>query len=194
MSDSEKHTVLLHKYTVASADMRYITINEREIYLHRISPGSYIIRGEMPGCDESCHANLSQTLLEYVLDCEGCADTEEAAEEAQSFGWHMGEVLAKTIKTQNSEHPLAELAAMGVECILSSLEVPYEFRASGGLHYRMQYSPLPYSAEQTATQRGIALAQQALISMVKGTLRAVSPDYTLLETSPDFTTITIQTG
>ena len=57
----------LLSYKIASSNMRYIEINEREIYLRQDPQLGIVLLGEVPFCGPDCNANLSQMLLEYTM-------------------------------------------------------------------------------------------------------------------------------
>ena len=68
---------LAFQYLIASGDMRFIERTERSIVIIGEGDIDWVIRGEVEGCGEACHANLSQIFLEYLMSCEGCGDQQE---------------------------------------------------------------------------------------------------------------------
>ena len=94
----------LYTYEIASGDMRYIEINERNLYLRRDPSLGLILRGELPGCGAGCYADLSQVMLEYAMTCEGCKSPQEAAEYVANFGKRLGEILAQQLSTRANRH------------------------------------------------------------------------------------------
>ena len=54
----------LLSYVIASADMRYVEVNRREVYLRQDPELGLIVRGEMEGCGPACYVDLNQVLLE----------------------------------------------------------------------------------------------------------------------------------
>ena len=81
-------------YVIASADMRYIEINEREIYIRQDPVVGIVVRGEISGCGAGCYADLSQIFLEYAMSCEGCSDQTEGEKSVTRFGARLGAILA----------------------------------------------------------------------------------------------------
>ena len=72
----------LLSYVIASSNMRYIEINERDIYLRDDPQLGPVLRGEIPECGADCHANLSQMLLEQAMSCDDCRDQAATARHA----------------------------------------------------------------------------------------------------------------
>jgi hypothetical protein len=83
----------IFSYAIASGDMRYIEIGEREIYLRNDPKVGLIYRGEIAGCGPECHFELNEILLEFAMSCEGCREESFATKEVIQFGEHLGEVL-----------------------------------------------------------------------------------------------------
>lgn len=171
----------LFSYIVASADMRYIEVGERQIML-RNEPGiGPMMRGEMEGCGPDCEINLSEILLEYALTCEGCRDLETAGESAGLFGVRLGRVLAARL-CQDSDR--VETVKAGFRCILNSMQVPYTFEQSEDrLRFDLAYSPVHEAAQGMGSTRGIGSAQRALTNLCRTVLRIMAPNWTLVQPS-----------
>ena len=94
-SDIQDTPVL--SYVIASADMRYIEIGKREVYLRNDPKADLVFQGEIPGCGPDSFVDLSEILLEYAMSCEGYREQSVVSEEVTRFGEQLGEILlAKT--------------------------------------------------------------------------------------------------
>lgn len=84
----------VYSYVLASADMRYIEIGEREIYLSNDPKAGLLFQREMSGCRPGYFVDLSQILLEYAISCEECREQNAASEQVVRFGEQFAEILA----------------------------------------------------------------------------------------------------
>jgi hypothetical protein len=63
----EMQETLLLRYPIASGDMKFIEVNQRDIYLRNDPASGIVLRGEIPDCGPGCYADLGQVILEYVM-------------------------------------------------------------------------------------------------------------------------------
>jgi hypothetical protein len=167
-------------YTVASADMRYIEVNEREVYLRNDPALGPVVRGEVPGCDSSCDAGLSQVLLEYVISCEGCKGEPIEADAADRFGRQLGTRLVNNLYPAASETPVMDRLAGAFDCILNSMPVSFRAEhAKNRLDYTLTHDPLQMTAQETGLTRGVDMARRAFVALCTSVIQALAPDWTL---------------
>ena len=112
-------------YPLASGDMRYIEIGERDIYLRKDPISGMVFRGEISGCGSECFVELNEILLEYAMSCEGCREKSIAAEEVAHFGQNLGKVLLDNTYDYIAELTKAEKLANTFRCILNSMSSKY---------------------------------------------------------------------
>ena len=180
----EVSDTLLFSYTVASAEMRYIEVGERDIFLRSDPELGLVVRGEMPGCGPSCNANLSRILLEYALTCEGCKDKEEAAESAGLFGVRLGKILAAKLCIDPIRVKPIDNISHSFECILNSMGVSYQIDCTPDqLRFSLDESPLHKAARKTGTNRGVSNALRSFIALCRTMLRILAPEWTIQEPS-----------
>jgi hypothetical protein len=177
----------LFSYIVASADMRFTEVSQREIYLRQDAQMGLIVRGEISGCGEGCHANLSQIFLEYAMSCEGCRDQDEAYESTTRFGERLGSALAARLAPGIAGLPPIDQLSVAFQCLLNSMNVPFRTeRTAGRLFYTLAYCPFCESARQTGINREELLAYWAYVALCGNMLRSLAPDWALLQPSePD---------
>jgi hypothetical protein len=169
-------------YRIASADMRYIEIGERLVFLRDDPISGPVLRGELAGCGSDCYIDLSQLFLEYALSCEGCRDHLAAEEEAARFGTRLGKLITIQICPEDSSLlPDARLHT-AFHCIFSSMKVPYTVvRTTSQLRYTLARSPIHEAATDMGLSRAVLIASRALYSLIKSLVRFMAPEWELLK-------------
>jgi hypothetical protein len=168
----------LLSFVIASADMRYVEVNERHVYLRQVPKQGLIVRGEMLGCGADCYVDLNQILLEHALSCEGSKDQVIAEETAEKFGRRLAKAL---IDRLDREGPPAERLATIYECILRSMAVPFEIRRGAqALRYELAYSPLHQAAEGRALSLGLPMARWSFVTLCDTIAETLAPEWELL--------------
>jgi hypothetical protein len=171
-------------YAIASADMRYIEIGERDIYLRNDPEAGLVFRGEISGCGSNCFVELNEILLEYAMSCEGCRDQSVASQEVVRFGEHLGEVLvAKTYKNI-AKLPTTEKLSSAFKCILNSMSATYiEESKENHLEYSLGCCPLRECAKSTGLSRSVEMAHLSFIALCKSLIKALAPNWVLMQPS-----------
>ena len=170
----------LLSYVIASADMRYVEVNKREVYLRQDPELGLIVRGEMEGCGPACYVDLNQILLEHALSCEGCKDHVIAEETAEHFGRRFAQALVSALDG-NSDAPPAERLAKAYECLIRSMAVPFEIqRGAHFLRYDLPYSPLHQAAEGRALKLGLPMARWTFVTLCESIVETLAPEWELL--------------
>jgi hypothetical protein len=168
----------LLSFVIASADMRYVEVNERHVYLRTDPEWGLIVRGEMPGCGPACYVDLNQILLEHALSCEGCKDHVIAEETAEHFGRRLAKAL---IDRLDREAAPADRLAVIYECLLRSMAVPFELqREAQALRYELAYSPLHQAAEGRALNLGLPMARWSFVTLCESIAQSLAPEWELL--------------
>jgi hypothetical protein len=179
-------------FALASADMRYIEIGEREIYLRNDPEAGLVFRGEIFGCGPGCIVDLSEILLEYAMSCEGCREQSVASEEVARFGEHLAEVLVEKTYHDIAELPTPEKLSSAFKCILNSMSVTYiEESKKDHLEYSLDCCPLSECAKSTGLSRSVEMAHLSFTSLCKSLIKALAPDWLLMQPSEGDTNIPI---
>lgn len=105
------------RYTIASADMYYSEMGQRDICVSDDPQEGLRIWGEMPIGGGASSVDLCQIFLEYALSCQAARTPEQSYNEMRAFGEHMGEMLASYI----TNTPLMKSATNPGACALESL-------------------------------------------------------------------------
>jgi hypothetical protein len=171
----------LYTYVIASGDMRYIEINQRNLFLRHDPNLGLILRGELPGCGAGCYADLSQVLLEYAMTCEGCKSPQEACEYVAGFGRRLGELLAQQLIAELASLPPEDLLPACLEFLLKSMLVPYTSQHSPQrLAYTLEYCPLCASGSASGMERELVMARYGFAALCKNLVAGLSPAWILV--------------
>jgi hypothetical protein len=139
----------LLSYLIASGDMRYIPVNEREVYLRATPDQGLRIQGEIPGCGSDCNINLSQVLFEYAVSCEDCKDHITSAESEKRFGQHLGQVFAAQLKVLGEDRPSAIRLEEAMTIILRSMDVHFSLDDDGNsMRFKVSECPITKAANE----------------------------------------------
>lgn len=172
----------LFSYVVASGDMRFIEIGERDLFLRDDAELGLVIRGEVPECGPVCFANLSQILLEYVMGCEDCRDAALTGEAADQFGRKLGRTLVDRLYPDHSASTGTEPLQKTMTVVVRSLSSPFEEWFNGDeLSYRLAYSPIHETAGKSALNLWIPLAHRALVALCQRIQEGLAPDWSLTQ-------------
>ena len=180
--DSNIKDIQLLWYVIASADMRYCEIGEREISLKYEPAAGFAVRAKLVGSEEGCCVDLAQILLEYSLSCEGWRDLQVQRGLVGEFGRHLGELIAVNIHQQIPALPAADEVATIFEAILNSVQASYSKEAHADLLlYSLASCPLNQAAHDAGMGRGIAMAYHAFVALCDGALQKVAPAWVLVK-------------
>jgi len=170
----------IYTYVIASGDMRYIEINQRNIFLRQDPNLGLILRGELPGCGAGCYADLSQVLLEYAMTCEGCKSLQEAEEYVAKFGARLGEILANRLAPSLTGQETGDRLSAAFEFLLRSMVVPFTVeRSEEQMRFILEYCPLCDSGLRHGMSRELALARHGFAALCQSMLQGLAPLWNL---------------
>lgn len=170
----------VYSYPIASGDMRYIEIGERDIYLRNDPESGLIFQGQIAGCGPKCHFELNEILLEYALSCEGCRDQGLATKEVIQFGKYLGEVLGETIAHQHKDSPDSQKISNAFKCVLNSMSANYiEHIKSDRIEYRLDCCPLSECARNIGLNRSITMAYISFVALCRSLIKNIAPGWEL---------------
>lgn len=178
----ENQDAPVFSYPLASGDMRYIEIGEREIYLRSDSTTGFVFRGEISGCGSECFVELNEILLEYAMSCEGCREESKAGEEVSCFGEHLGKILVAHTHDAIADLSGEDKLAYSFRCILNSMSSKYSENISmDRLEYSLDCCPLRECASDTGLNRSVGMAQISFVALCKYLIKSLAPDWELIE-------------
>jgi hypothetical protein len=179
-------------YAMASGDMRYIEIGRRDVYVRDDPDVGLIIRGEIPDCGPGCFVDLSEILLEYVMNCEGCREKSMATDEAVRFGEHLSEILLASTSSESSELPAVERLSSAFTFILNSMNASYTEENKGNLlEYSLEWCPLSECAQCNGLSRSVEAAHLTFTSLCNNLITSLAPGWALMQPSEADTKIPI---
>jgi hypothetical protein len=174
----------LCSYTVASAEMRYIEICKRDIYLRRDYESNPILRGEISDCGSGSAVDLNQILLEYSVSCEGCKKQEISEDAVITFGEQLGKILVDTLYKDKTDIPTIEKISTTFKCVLDSMTMPYTVAsASDTLQFNLSGCPIRETAKKNGLTRGIAMAHRSFIALCTCIIQNISPHWVMLNST-----------
>jgi len=174
----------LLSYVIASSDMRYIEINEREIYLRDDPQRGLVMQGEIPECGPDCYANLSQVLLEFAMCCEDCGDHAMTAAQVELFGVRLGERLLANLYSALIVPPDIDRLTQIIEILLNSLGVSFKKEMMADyLRYELAYCPIRAVAQKSGLSLWVAPARRAFVALCSYVVQTVAPERVLVQPS-----------
>ena len=170
----------LFSYIVASGDMRFIENNQRALFLRREPELGTVIRGEVAECGPTCHANLSQVLLEYVMSCEDGRLAHRTAMLADRFGQRLGRAFVALRYPEPSGAPASERLSDAGMIVIHSMDVPVTFdQTDDVLRFTLAYCPLHTAAGKAGLSMWVPLAHRALVAMLETLLQGIALEWAL---------------
>lgn len=174
----------VYSYALASGDMRYIEIGERDIYLRQIPQKGLIFRGEISGCGADCYAELNEILLEFAMSCEGCREQSEAEVQVTRFGEQIGKILSKNLNQDILKLSDVEKLSSAFRCILDSMTSKFTEKISQDqLGYTLDCCPLTECAINTGFTRSVEMAHLSFVALCTSLVQELSPDWVLRQPS-----------
>ena len=171
-------------YALASGDLRYIEIGEREIYLQQVPGKGLIFRGEIAGNIPGSEINLSEILLEYAMSCEGCNKAELATEMLLHFGEQLGHIYVETAAQDLQTLSDPEKISISMSCLLNSMEAKFrESLQANSIEYSLDCCPLSECAKDTGLNRSVEMAYISMEMLFKYVISILAPDWHLVHPS-----------
>lgn len=165
----------LGRYTIASADMYYSEMGQRDICVCDDPEKGFRIWGEMPGGGPVTAVDLCQIFLEYAMYCRTARDAEQSYNEMRSFGERLGDALAKYIKDTPLLKKAGDPGACALECVLEAIHAHVNIEHIGPeLRFVVAGCPLVNAAESTGLGE-IELAQFGFNVMCQQLIHAIDP-------------------
>lgn len=163
------------RYTIASADMYYTEMGQRDICVCDDPEKGLRIWGEMAIGGTATSVDLCQIFLEYALFCQTARDAEQSYSEMRSFGEHLGQMLAEYIKGTPLLKATTDPGACALESVLEAINAHLSIEHIGPeLRFIVAGCPLLDVSEHTGL-REIELAQFGFNVMCQSLIHAIDP-------------------
>ncbi len=170
----------LFNYTIASADMRYIEIGERVLYLRADPQHAPLVRGEIPGCGPGCYVDLSQVFLEFTMSCEGCREEDVVDEALVYFGERLGTLISSRLYPADNQRQTVDRLTGIFDCVFRSMKLPYSLeQEQGRLHYSFASCPFCDNQAYAGFTRSMDMARLGFIALCESILHNIAPGWVL---------------
>ena len=179
----------LYRYTIASFDMYYTELEQRDVFVRDDPVKGFQIWGQIAGSGAHTSVDLCQMFLEYAMYCRSWCNPGEAIYNMRAFGEQLGISLAKFIH----ETPPAEMnlnpGACSLMCLWEAMNIQFTVEQVGPeLHFFFANCPLEEVAQRLGL-RDVDLALYGVNAICQTLIHIVDPHMeilTPLEAHPDF--------
>jgi hypothetical protein len=174
-SISQNRLTRLYRYSIASSDMYYTELEQRDVYVSDHPRDGFKIWGQIAGAGPAASVDLCQMFLEYAMYCRSWGSPAEAAYNMHAFGERLGGALARFLK----ENPPADMSqnpgACALECLFESMGVQLSVEQVGPeLRFFFADCPLAEAAQRTGL-REVEPALYGVNSLCQTLIHAIDP-------------------
>ena len=167
---------LICRYPIASADMYYTEVGQRDVFVRDDLQHGFQIWGELTGAGEETSIPLCEIFLEYALGCQTAYEENQAYGIMESFGSGLGQAVAMYMLDNIFLDGFPNPGVCALECVLETLKVNFTVHQLGP-ELRFIICDCPF--EKTAAQTGLPqteLAHVGLNAMCQGLLYVIQPE------------------
>ncbi len=180
---AERHVTHLFRYSIASADMYYAEMEQRDVFLSYDGQGNFRICGEIVGGGSSTATDLFRVFLEYGLYCCSWCNMAEALYHMQDFGECFGRSLAAHLKDIVPPSMLDDSTVQVLKCIFETADVSLSIENIGG-EVRIVITDFPLDkAAECSGLRNVELARHGINSMCQTLIQGINPSLHLSASS-----------
>lgn len=131
LKNAAPRSTLICRYPIASSDMYYTELGQRDVYVCDDPQRGFRIWGEMMGGGVETTIPLCEVFLEYAMLCQPWTDETQAYYMMESFGTGLGHALAQYMGDNILLGSLANPGACALECVLESLNLNFTIHQVG---------------------------------------------------------------
>ncbi|HLF26539.1 MAG TPA: hypothetical protein VJG32_09390 [Anaerolineae bacterium] len=173
---SERRITPLYRYLLASADMYYCEVNQRDVCVGDAPRTGLHIWGEIPGGGPVTAVNLCQVFLEYAMYCQTWRDSSKAYQNMQAFGERLGKALARYIQDSVPAEMAVNPSAYALQYVLESMNAHFTIGQVGPeLRFSLADCPLLETARCTGLME-VELAHHGIRSLCQSLIHFIDPD------------------
>ena len=125
LNTSQAHITHLLSYPIASADMYYSVVNERDVYISDDPVYGFHIWGEIPGLGAKSAVDLCDMFFEYAMTCAALRDDSRSSRSMEVFANQLGERLAKYIKARIPMKTNQNPGMCALECVMEAIHAHF---------------------------------------------------------------------
>lgn len=167
---------LICRYPIASTDMYYNEIGQRDVYANDDPVHGFQIWGELTGAGDQTAITLCEIFLEYAMFCQTGFDESQSYALMESFGSGLGQAVAMYMLDNIFLDRFPNPGVCALECMLETLRVDFTIHQIGP-ELRFIICDCPF--DKTAGQTGLPqseLAHVGLNAMCQGLLKIIQPE------------------
>ena len=173
---SERRVAHLCLYRIASADMYYCEVNQRDVCVCDDPEKGFRIWGEIPGGRAVTAVDLCQIFLEYAMYCQQWRDLSQARCNMQEFGECLGVALAQYIQDSVPVERAVNLGAYALQCVLESMNARFTVKQVGPEScFIVAGCQLRETAEHTGLME-VELAHYGINALCQSLIHAIDPN------------------
>lgn len=180
--NAEQRATLICRYPIASGDMYYTELGQRDVYVYDDPQRGFRMWGELMGQGDATTIPLCEVFLEYAMLCQLWTDENQAFYQMESFGEGLGQAVAQYISDNVLSGGFNNPGACALECMLESLNLNFTIHQIGPeLRFIILDCPIKEVARRTGMPQS-ELAHVGINTMCQSLLHAIQPE--LPVTSP----------
>lgn len=172
----QQNATLICRYPIASTDMYYNEVGQRDVFVRDDLLHGFQIWGELSGAGEESAISLCEIFLEYAMFCQTGNEEHQAYALMESFGSGMGQAVAIYMLDNIFMDGLPNPGVCALECVLETLRVNFTIHQIGP---EMRFILCDCPFDKTAGQTGLPhseLAHVGLNAMCQGLLHIIQPE------------------
>jgi hypothetical protein len=173
---NEIRATLICRYPIASSDMYYAEMGQRDVYVCDDPQRGFRIWGELSGGGETTAISMCEVFLEYAMLCQPWNDETQAYYQMESFGKGLGQAAAIYISDNILANGITHPGACALECVLESLDVSFTMHQIGPeLRFIIVECPFEEIAGRTGLPQS-ELAHVGINAMCQSLLEVIQPE------------------
>jgi hypothetical protein len=176
LTSHQNKATLICRYPIASADMYYEEVGQRDVYACDDYLHGFQMWGALTGTGENTAISLCEIFLEYAMFCQTGFEEAQAYGLMESFGTGMGQAVAIYMQDHIFLNGLPNPGVCALECVLETLHVDFTVHQIGP-ELRFIICDCPF--EKTASLTGLPqseLAHVGLNAMCQALLNVIQPE------------------
>jgi hypothetical protein len=164
------------RYALASADMYYSEVEQRDVFLGRDGQGKFGIWGETARAGPSTKVDLCEVFLEYAMYCCSWCNMAERQYLMQDFGERLGHTLARYLKQNPALLESTNPAIRGLEIVFETAGACFSSQPTEeGVCFRVTECPLEDTSKSSGLPN-VELALHGINSMCRSVILDINPD------------------
>lgn len=172
----QSKATLICRYPIASTDMYYNEVGQRDVFVRDDLLHGFQIWGELTGAGEDTSITLCEIFLEYAMFCQTGYEENQAYALMESFGSGLGQALAMYMLDNIFLNGYPNPGVCALECVLETMKVNFTIHQIGP-ELRFILCDCPF--ERTAGHTGLPQSELAHIgfnAMCQGLLKVIQPE------------------